>query len=67
MYYLKDIVTGQYAALKKRRGKVRVEYRDRPDNATFWSAVDIAGYALDRLEKSGAIPPMTLAIVREEI
>ena len=44
-----------------------MEYRDRPDNATFWSAVDIAGCALDWLEKSGAIPPMTLAIVREEI
>lgn len=66
MFYLKHIVTHKYVAITKHNGQLAVEYKDKPDRAAFWSALDGAGFALARLESAGAVPPMTISIVKED-
>lgn len=67
MFYLKDIKSGKYIAITKRRGSpLTAELRDTNATATFWQTLDAAAFALGRLEELEIIGRMTATIVKED-
>jgi len=65
MYYLMHITEGWYVRYVTHKGRYALYPKQTKAGANKWTKLQYAAAALEKLEASGAVKPMTLKIVKE--